>query len=392
MYNPSTILNQLQQILPMNEFQQFVGQHQADKYSKKLKCKNQLSILLYAQATEKDSLRDIETSLLVEHKKWYHLGLKTVARNTLSNANKKRPAQVYESLFYKLLEKCKGFSFESKNQFSFRNDLQAIDASTVDLCLSIFPWAKFRTAKGAIKLHTTFNIRSQIPEVVIITDGKCADITAAREIDLTQFPKGTIFVFDRGYNDYSFLRKIKDAGHHFVIRVKKNAHFIHLGQHRKISAKGVLCDEKVVFALDNAEEKYPYDLRLVTYYDEENDKIYQFLTDEFRLSASNIALIYKKRWDIELFFKWIKQHLKIKTFLGTSENAVMTQIWIAMIYYLLLAWIKFQTKFKGSLLDLMRIIQTALLQPISLINLLNLTPKTVSEVTSRGSPNQISLF
>lgn len=392
MHNPSSILNQLQQILPMNEFQQFVGQHEADKYSKKLKCKNQLSVLLYAQATGKNSLREIETSLLVEHKKWYHLGIQTVARNTLAHANKKRPAQIYESLFYKLLEKCKGFSFETSNQFSFRNDLQAIDASTIDLCLSIFPWAKFRTAKGAIKLHTTFNIRSQIPEVVIISDGKCADITAARAIDLKQFPKGTIFVFDRGYNDYSFLRKIKKAGHHFVIRLKKNAHLIPLGQHREIAAKGVLKDEKVAFALDDAEEKYPDDLRLITYYDQENDKTYQFLTDEFRLSAVNIALIYKKRWDIELFFKWIKQHLKIKTFLGTSENAVMTQVWIAMIYYLLLTWIKFQTKFHGSLLDLMRIIEISLLKTTSLIDLLTLTPKTVTEAISRGSPNQRSLF
>jgi hypothetical protein len=391
MFNATTVLNQLQHLLPLQQFQRFVGQHNGDRYVKKLTCRNQLSILLYAQATGKNSLRDIETGLLVEHKRWYHLGLNTIARSTLAKANERRPYQIYESLFYKLVEQCQILRSGTAG-FSFKNDLKAIDASTIDLCLNLFPWAQFRKAKGAIKLHTVFDIRSQIPEMIIITDGKCSDIKGIRDMDLSQYAKGTIFVIDRGYTDYAFLKKIKEAGHHFIIRRKKGAQTIVLGQHRNATGKGVLKDERIGFVLEKARAAYPDDLRLVTFHDVEHDVLYEFLTDEFRLSAANIAALYKRRWDIELFFKWIKQHLKIKTFLGTSKNAVLTQIWIAMIYYLLLAWVKFQTKFKGSLLDLTRIVQAALLKQVSLLNLLSLTPQTVAEALQRGSPDQASLF
>lgn len=200
MTNHSTVLNQLQHLLPLHEFESFVGQHKADRYVKRLRCRDQLSILLYAQATGKDSLRDIEAGLSMWDSMWYHLGFKTAARSTLARANEKRAYQIYESLFYELLKKCKDFSFGTA-LFSFKNDLYAIDSTTVDLCLSLFPWAHFRTAKGAIKMHTLFNVRDQIPEM----------ITAIRDIDLSKFSKGTIFVFDRGYTDYAFLWKIKAA-------------------------------------------------------------------------------------------------------------------------------------------------------------------------------------
>jgi DDE family transposase/uncharacterized protein DUF4372 len=391
MANTSIVLNQLQHLLPLREFESFVGQHKADRYVKRLTCRNQLSILLYAQATGKDSLREIQTSLTIRDSTWYHLGLQTAARSTIAKANEKRPFQIYESLFYTLLKKCGDFS-SGTAAFSFQNDLRAIDATTIDLCLNLFPWAKFRTEKGAIKLHTSFNIRSQIPDFIAITDGKVHDVTAAKGFNLSQYPKGTIFVIDRGYTDYAFLRKIVEAGHHFVIRLRSNAQVLRLKEHRPATGKGVLKDEKICFVLPKAVENYPDDLRLVTFHDEEHDKTYQFLTDEFRLSASNIALIYKQRWQIELFFKWIKQHLKIKTFLGTSKNAVLTQIWVAMIYFLLLAWIKFQTKFAGSLLELTRMIAEMLLEQISIIDLLNFTPKTVRRALARAAPVQMGLL
>jgi transposase len=310
----------------------------------------------------------------------------------VAKANEKRPYQIYESLFYKLLEKCGSFSSGTAQSFSFQNDLRAIDSTTIDLCLSLFPWAHFRTAKGAIKLHTSFNIRSQIPDLIEITDGKVADVTVAKDFDLSQYAKGTIFVIDRGYTDYAFLRKIVEAGHHFVIRLRSNAQILRLKEHRSPCGKGVLKDEKIGFVLPKALEDYPEDLRLVTFHDDEHDVTYQFLTDEFRLSAANIALIYKQRWQIELFFKWIKQHLKIQTFLGTSKNAVLTQIWVAMIYFLLLAWIKFQTKFKGSLLELTRMLAEVLLEQISIIDLLNFTPRTVSRALARAAPLQMGLL
>lgn len=390
MQNHTTVLNQLQHLLPLNEFQGFVNLQKTDKYTKKLSCKNQLTILLYAQATGKNSLHEIETALRIQDSTWHHLGLGTVARSTLADANEKRPYGIYESLFYELLKKCKGFSFGTAS-FSFENDLYAMDATTINLCLSLFPWAHFRAEKEAIKLHTLFNVRSQIPELIHVTDGKGADITMTRKIDLRKLAFGSIITFDRGYNDYAFLYSIHKAKHTFVARLKDDAHILPLKSF-VVTEKGVLKDERIGFVLEEALEDYPEDLRLVTYHDEIHNKTYRFLTNNFEFSAKTIADIYKARWQIELFFKWIKQHLKIKTFLGTSKNAVLTQIWVAMIYYLLLAWIKFQTIFKGSLLDLTWIIKEMLLRNISIINLLNLSPKTAALIAARASPSQFALF
>lgn len=390
MQNATTVLNQLQHLLPLQEFQSFVNLQKADRYTKRLSCKDQLTILLYAQATGKNSLREIETALRIQDSTWYHLGIETVARSTLAAANEKRPHAIYESLFYELLKKCKGFSSGTAS-FSFDNGLYAIDSTTVDLCLSLFPWAHFRSAKGAIKLHTLFNVRDQIPELVLVTDGKEADITMARKIDLQKLASGSIITFDRGYNDYAFLYSIKQAKHTFVARLKDKANILPLESYA-ITEKGVLKDERIGFVLEEALKDYPEDLRLVTYHDEVQNKTYHFLTNNFEFSAKTIADIYKARWQIELFFKWIKQHLKIKTFLGTSKNAVLTQIWIAMTYYLLLAWIKFQTRFKGSLLDLTWIINEMILRNTSIINLLNLSPKTAILVCARADPSQLSLL
>jgi hypothetical protein len=386
----TTVLNQLQHILPLQEFQGFVNVNKADKYTKKLSCKDQLTILLYAQATGKNSLREIEMALRIQDSIWYHLGLETVARSTLAAANEKRPYGIYESLFYELLKKCKGFSSGTAS-FSFDNELYAIDSTTVDLCLSLFPWAHFRTEKGAIKLHTLFNVRDQIPELILVTDGKEADITMARKMDLHKLAIGSIITFDRGYNDYAFLYAIQKAKQTFVARAKDNANILAL-ESFPVTEKGVLKDERIGFVLDEALKDYPDDLRLVTYHDEVHNKTYHFLTNNFLFSAKTIADIYKARWQIELFFKWIKQHLKIKTFLGTSKNAVLTQIWVAMIYYLLLAWIRFQTKFKGSLLDLTWIIKEMLLRNISIVNLLNLSPKIAAQIATRASPSQLVLL
>lgn len=386
----STVLNQLQHLLPMREFESFVGQHEADKWSKKFKTRDQLNILLYAQATGKDSLRDIETGLSVQDNAWYHLGLQTVGKSTLARANEGRPYEIYESMFYKLLSKCKTFSSGTAS-FTFQNDLYALDSTVVELCLNLFPWAHFRKAKGALKLHTLFNVRTQIPELIIESDGKTHDIEIARLIEWDKYAAGSIFVMDRAYIDYAWLHDIQKHGHAFVVRQKKNANLVSL-ETFSVREKGVLKDERVAFVLDEALGKYPETLRRITYVDEKTGKTYMFLTNNFELSSKTIADIYKSRWQIELFFKWIKQHLKIKTFLGTSKNAVMTQIWVAMIYYLLLAWVKFQTRFKGSLLDLTRIIGETLLQNVALIDLLGLKPRSVSRTLARAAPAQLSFF
>lgn len=386
----TTILNQLQHLLPLSDFSSFVGQHQADKYVKRFSCKDQLTVLLYAQATGKDSLREIETGLRMWDSRWYHLGLQSVSRSTLARVNENRPWQIYESLFYALLEKCRSLSPETAS-FNFENPLYAMDSTTVDLCLSLFPWATFHHEKGAIKLHTLFNVRSQIPEFLTITEWRQTDVAELQALDLDRMPKGSILVMDKGYNDYSELFRIHASERFFVVRLKEKAQIFTLAQH-PVDEMGVLKDERVAFTLPVATKDYPDDLRLVTYYDAESKKTYKFLTNNDKLSAKTIADIYRQRWQIELFFKWIKQHLKIKTFLGTSKNAVMTQVWVAMIYFLLLSWIKAQTKFQGSLLDLTRIVAEMLLQHVSLIDLLRLTPKSLPRALARAAPPQMALL
>lgn len=390
MHNPTTVLQQLLVLMPEQEFQTFVGQHNADRYTKSFSCWNQLTTMLYAQATEKDSLRDIEEGLSILDSTWHELDLRSVARSTIAYANKKRPAQIYESLFNALLRRC-GDTLTDKKQFSFKNPLRAVDSSTIDLCLSLFPWAKFRTTKGAIKLHTSFDVRSQVPDVVVMTNGKVQDVTVLKEMDLLQFPAGTIFILDRGYVDYELLRKIVLAGHHFVTRKKSNSKIERKGEHRPAIATGVMNDELIALSSKKGHESYPDDLRLVTYIDTETFHIYEFLTDMFHLSATNIASIYKARWDIELFFKWIKQHLKIKTFFGTSRNAVLTQIWIAMIYYLLLRWLSAIIGGSRTILTLTRRIKTTCLHSMPLVAVLCCHPKMLKRFKVRDGP-QMRLF
>jgi hypothetical protein len=369
----STILSQLLSFLPKDQFKHFVGQHNGDRYTKTLSTWNQLTTLLYAQATGKESLREIETGLKMNESSWYHLGVKSVARSTLSYANTNRDYQIFEKLFYAILERCQDVVVEKK--FSFNNPLYALDASTIRLCLSVFDWAKYTKTKGALKLHTLLDIRTTIPQLVTITDGKVADITEAKKMTLN-LEKGSIVAFDRGYVDYKWWNRLDEQGLFFVVRTKKKQSILVVGQHQTDLEADVLADERVT--IGDYDEKYPKVLRRVRYYDRLTDNVYEYLTNNFELSAQQIAEVYKSRWQIELFFKWIKQNLKIKTFLGTTENAVMSQIWIAMIYYLLLSYIKFQTKFSKSLLELTRMIRETILVRRSLIDLLSLSTRTIS--------------
>jgi hypothetical protein len=282
----STILNQLQHLLPLSEFQSFVGQHEADKWTKHFTTKDQLTSLLYSQARGKTSLRDIETGLRVQDNSWYHLGLSGISKSTLSRAMRNRPYEIFESLFYELLKKCQGLSFGTASPFTFKNNLYALDSTVIDLCLNLFPWAHFRKEKGALKLHTLFNIRSQIPELIIESDGKTHDIEAARLIDWDEYAKGSIFVADRAYIDYNWLYDIHSHEHIFVTRMKCNAQFVPT-EDFPVTEPGVIRDQRIEFVLEKAEESYPESLRLIEYYDKENDKIYRFLTNDFDFSAKN---------------------------------------------------------------------------------------------------------
>lgn len=389
MYNSNTIFNQLLNFLPKEKFNQFVGQHHGDRYVKKVTTWNQLILLMYAQATGKDSLREIETGFNVHAGTWYHLGVNSVAKSSLADANKRRSYEIFEKLFYSLLAQCHGVIPDRK--FSFENPLYSFDSTTIELCLSMFNWAKYTTTKGALKLHTLFNNRTTIPELIIISDGKVGDPTAVKIANL-HLEKDSILVFDRAYIDYAWWAKLDADGVFFVSRTKKSQNIFVLGQHKKCLEKNIQADELVIFGAYDAIDKYPQKLRRIKYYDEKTQKTYSYLTNNFKLSASQIAQIYKERWQIELFFKWIKQNLKIKTFLGTSRNAVLTQVWVAMIYYLLLSYIKFQTKFGKSLLEFTRMIRETLMLRRSLVDLLSLEIKTLKRIKNYAFSAQLSFW
>jgi hypothetical protein len=389
MHYSSTIFNQLLQFLPKSTFKQNVDYYKGNYYYKRLTAWNQLVVLLYAQATSKDSLRDTETGLKLHTSHWYHLGINSVARSSIAYANNNRDYRIFEQLFYALLEQCQALFPE--RSFSFENPLYSFDSTTIILCLSIFDWARYSTSKGAVKIHTLLNNRTIIPELMTITDGKVGDITAIKNISLG-LEKGSIIAFDRAYIDYMWWKQLDNDGIFFVSMMKSNQSVVVVGENASsLKSDGILADEFVVFGEYKAITMYPERLRRVRYYSVDKKKEYTYLTNNTDLTALQIALVYKERWQIELFFKWIKQNLHIKTFLGTSENAVLTQIWVAMIYYLLLAYIKHQTKFSGSLLEFTRMIRETLMLHRSLIDILSLSPITL-HILEDTENHQPSLF
>lgn len=375
MINCSTIFTQLLEFLPYHQFRSLVGQHKSDFKTQKLTTWNQFVILCYAQATGKDSLREIEAGLKTHRELWYHLGIKTVAKSSVAYANEKRNSIVFEKLFYTLLKQCREMTIGRK--FSFDNPLYSLDSTTIDLCLNLFDWAKFHHTKGAMKIHVLFDNHLQLPVVVEGTTGLVSDITKGKKMKF-ELPPKSILVFDRGYADYLWWKTLDAKGFFFVTRPKKNMTII-VSEKFKINDLSILSDDKIWIG-DPCEPLYDKEMRRVRYLDPLHGE-YVFITNNFKLTASEIALIYKERWHIELFFKWLKQNLKIKTFLGTSRNAVMSQVWVAMIYYLLVSYIKFQTRYSGSLLRLTWLLKETLLARRPLIDILSLNLKTVTKLT-----------
>jgi putative transposase len=321
--------------------------------------------MAFGQLAFRKSLRDLISSLNAQATQLYHLGLKQVQRSTLSDANNKRPAAIYEQFFHRLYEKI--LTLPRSHGFRFKNPLYAIDTTTVDLCLSVFPWAAFRKTKGAVKLHTQLNLAGQIPSFLCISNGKTHELSVVKQ---WSFEPGSIVVLDRGFNDFSLYANIHAARATFVTRQKKNAAY-RVVERRAPVGPGILADQVIRFTGYYASQNYPHRLRRIRYRDAETKKVYVFLTNNFTLAASTIARIYKSRWQIELFFKWVKQHLKIKAFWGTSPNAVKTQIWIALCVYLMLFWMKHLSRSALSLLEITRRLQLNLLNRRELLRILN---------------------
>ena len=362
MAHSNTLFHELLKLIPRHQFDAIVKNHGGNRYVKHFNCWQQFATLLYAQAADKDSLREIEQGMQINDPRLYHLGLTQIKRSTLSDANRSRPSEIFQALFYKLVERCQ--TLTPKHKFKFNNPLYTWDATLISLCLSLFPWSKFGQTKGALKLHVQLNHGGHIPDFIVASPAfNHESIVVKRSFKITP---DSIYCFDRGYWDYSLFRRIHNAKAFFVTRTKETMVFTVTGQHSEALIKGILSDE--IIKLTN--DQYQKELRLIRYYDEESGEVFEFLTNNFHLSASTIAKIYQARWQIEAFFKWVKQNLKIKTFLGTNQNAVLSQIWVAMCYFLLLAYIKFQTKFQKSLFYLHKLVQDALFSPLTIVDLL----------------------
>jgi len=389
----SAVYNQFLKLVPRVPFQQCVDHYNGDHRVRTMSCWSQFGIMTYAQVTGKTSLRDIEVGFANKENYFYHLGLQSVSRSTLADANSSRDWHIYQELFETVFVRCRDLA--PKHRFRFKNPLKSFDATTVSLCLKMFPWAKFRQAKGAIKIHTRLDHSGQIPDFIRVTTGNTHEINVARTLELEA---DDILVFDRAMTDYKWLHQIDEQEAYFVTRAKDNmsSRVLRNPEHRlpeltdHARAKGVRKDQVICITGTKADD-IPIELRLVVYRDPKTGNTYEFLTNIFHLAALTIAQIYKARWDIEIFFKWIKQHLKIKTFLGTSENAVMTQIWIVMITYLLLAHLKYQIKCQYSLLHIQRLLRENIFIRLSLHALLLIDWRDPDRQHSPLDPAQLVL-
>ena len=327
---------------------------------KSFTCWDQFLCMAFAQLTYRESLRDIQACLRVAQNKLYHMGIRgTISRNTLANANLVRDWRIYADFAQVLIQRARSLYAGDDFGLQLEQTVYALDATTIDLCLSLFPWAKFRKHKAAVKMHTLLDLRGSIPTTIIITDGKVHDVKALDEIILEP---GAIYIMDRGYLDFDRLHTIDKCSAFFVTRSKRNTDFKRLYSNAVDKETGIQCDQVIVLNGFYAKKAYPEKLRRVRYYDADNDKRLVFLTNNFMLPAVTIAQLYRCRWQVELFFKWIKQHLRIKAFYGTSENAVKTQIWIAISVYVLVAIIKKQLKLDQSLYTILQILSVTLFE------------------------------
>ena len=355
----NTILSQITFLINRHDFDYFAKVHHSGQKFRAYNRWSQFMAMLIGQLSGRKSLRDITDNLKAQQNRLYHLGMKPTSRATLARVNEKQPASLYKTVFFDLLKKCQLVTLGHK--FSFKNKLYLLDTTTIDLCLSVFPWAEFRKRKGAIKLHMGIDADGYLPTFMDMTDGKVHEINWAKET--LKLPKGSFAVFDRGFTDYGWYSTLMTDGIFFVTRLKSNADVEYLLKRAGRRSRGVTNDQKIKL------KGIADPLRLVAYTDLETGQKYRFITNAHHLKAAEVAAIYKERWQIELFFKWIKQNLKIKTFLGTSRNAVLTQIWIALCVYLLVAYFNCKAKLGTSMQQILRVLQLNLFERRSLMNL-----------------------
>jgi len=368
MYIGKLIFSQVMDFIPIHIFRRCVTRYRGNSNVKSFTCLDQFLCMAFAQITYRESLRDIEACLRAQSHKVFHMGIRgKVSRSTLADANEERDWRIYADLAITLIGTARNLYQKEKFLEDLDETVYAFDSTTIDLCLSLFPWAKFRQHKGAIKLHTLLDLRGNIPTFIYISDGKLHDVNT---LDILPVEAGAYYVMDRGYVDFERLNIMALASAFFVIRAKSNFKFHRIYSQPVDRTTGLICDQTIMVAGNQSSKDYPDKLRRIKYYDEETNKTLVFLTNNFTLQALTITKLYKCRWQVELFFKWIKQNLRIKTFYGTSENAVYTQIWIAIAIYVLAAIIKKQLNMKISLYTFLQILSVSAFERVPLNQLL----------------------
>lgn len=384
-----TVFAQIMSFLPDYEFNKCVDKYKGNHRVRSFTCKEHFYVMGFAQLTYRESLRDIESCLTAFSSKLYHSGIKQpVSRSTLAEANENRDWRIYADFAQVLIREARRL-YKQDNEFALDIDnmVYALDSSTIDLCLSLFPWAKFRKAKGAVKMHTLLDLRGSIPTFVHLTDGLCHDVNV---LDHIVIEPGAIYVMDKGYVDYfRFYSLIHQQRGFFVTRAKDNMAARRVYSRKVDKTTGLKYDQSVKLTGFYIKKDYPDYLRRIKYQDEETGKIYVFLTNNFELSALLIAQLYKERWKIELFFKWIKQHLRIKSFYGTSRNAVYCQIWIAICMYLLVAILKKRLKLEHSLYTLLQVFSLTLFEKVTINKLFT---NSIYKPISSDNTNQLSIW
>lgn len=387
MYTGKLVFAQVIEHLPLHTFRRCIHRYNGDYHVKRFTCQDQFRCMAFAQLTYRESLRDIEACLRAQRNKLYHMGLRSkVSRSTLAEANERRDWRIYADFAQSLIHIARQLYADNGFGVELKNTVYALDSTTIDLCLSVFPWAHFKQTKAAIKLHTLLDLRGNIPTFIHLSDGKLHDVHVLDELFAEA---GAFYIMDRGYLDFARLYNFTCAGAFFVIRTRKNLKFRRLYSQPVDRITGLVCDQIILLSGAYSPDNYPEKLRRIKYHDEKTKKTFVFLTNNFVLPALTIAQLYRCRWQVELFFKWIKQHLRIKAFFGTSVNAVKTQVWIAVSVYVLVAIIKKRLDLPHSLYTILQILSLTVFERMPLIQVVTDTENIAAEL---NSINQLNLF
>ena len=387
MYSGKLVFAQLMEHLPLHTFRRCVQRYPSKYPTKTFSHLDQFLCMAFAQLTYRESLRDIETCLRAHQAKLYHLGIRgNIAKSTLADANEQRDWRIYEDFALSLIQIARKLYAGDSFAVDLEQTAYALDTTTIDLCLSVFPWARFRQAKAAVKMHTLLDLRGNIPTFIHITDGKMHEVNV---LDILIPEAGSFYIMDRGFTDFARWFTLHQAQAFFVIRGKSNLLFRRVYSRTVDTSTGLRCDQTIVLTTPKALKDYPQHLRRIKFYDAEHGRHLVFLTNNFDLPALTIARLYRCRWQVELFFKWIKQHLRIKRFYGTTENAVKTQIWIAISIYVLVAIVKKRLKTEASLYKILQILSLALFEKMPLDQLVK---NSDTQVDVCDNDNQMNLF